>query len=252
MCLSGRYNLCENYGHEELGHRQYGHYLPGSYAQYYRTSVKSIFHIPDTLDLTLAANIDPLSVALHTVRRSKLKEGKSILVNGTGPLGLLAIKLAKALGAGKILATGSGSRLAFAEKLGAIGINYKNENIPEKILEYTLGKGAQCVVDFAGTEQSLRNACFSAAKGGTISMLGFPKEDVLLPLKQIIMNEIELIGNRANPNCPEYCIQMIAEGRIDLTDILTHRFPMKDFETAFNIFNNRLDNSLKVAILPNE
>ena len=60
MCMKGRYNICLNYGHEERGHRQYGHYTPGAYAQYMRTSVKSIFKIPDSMSLEYAACVDPL------------------------------------------------------------------------------------------------------------------------------------------------------------------------------------------------
>jgi len=250
MCLSGRYNLCLNYGHDELGHRQYGHYLPGAYAQYYRTSIKSIFRLPESIPLNLGACIDPLSVALHTVRRSKLEAGKTLLVNGTGPLGLLAVKLGTAMGAGKIIAAGSGSRLNFAEKLGAVCINYREENIPEKVMEYTGGIGAHSVVESAGTPQSLINACLSAAKGGTVSLLGIPQKDVALPLKQLVLNEVELVGNRANPNCAEDAIQMVAEGRVQLEDILTHEFAMEDFAQAFDTFINRRDNSIKVGIHP--
>src|SRR5690606_27239343 len=121
--------ICLNYGHEERGHRQYGHYTPGAYAQYMRSSVKSIFKVPDSMTLEYAACVDPLSIALYTVERSRMKPGDDILILGTGPQGLMAILCAKALGAGRIIAAGSGERLNMAEKLGAIPINYRDVEV---------------------------------------------------------------------------------------------------------------------------
>ncbi len=107
-CLAGRYNLCLNYGHPERGHRQYGHITAGAYAEYVRASVKSLVRVPDGFDLELAACVDPLSIALYTVKRSRLQAGDDLLVMGTGPQGLMAILCAKAMGAGRIIAVGSG------------------------------------------------------------------------------------------------------------------------------------------------
>jgi len=251
MCLSGRYNLCANYGREDLGHRQYGHYLAGAYAQYFRTSIKNAFRLPDSVELKHGALIDPLSVVLHTVRRSKLEAGKRLLVSGTGPLGLFAGKLGKALGAGQVIATGSGSRLEAARRLGAHCIDYRTEDVSAKVRALTNGWGAQSVVETAGTVKALVDACLSVAKGGTVSLLGIPQEDAALPMKQIVLNEVVLVGNRANPNCAPDAIQLVAEGRVSLGDMLTHEFPIKDFQRAFEVFMKRLENSVKVAIHPN-
>ena len=114
-CLRGRYNLCLNYGKPEAGHRQYGHITAGAYADYVKASVKSLVRVPDGFDLGLSACVDPLSIALYTVKRSRLQPGDDLLVMGTGPQGLMAILVGKALGAGRIIAVGSGARLALAE-----------------------------------------------------------------------------------------------------------------------------------------
>ena len=129
MCLTGRYNLCLNYGNEAVGHRQYGHYTAGGYAEYVAASVKSVYRIPDQLSLADAAVIDPLSIALYTVKRTRLEPGADIVILGTGPQGLMAILCAAALGAGRIIAAGSGERLARARELGAIGIDYRSADV---------------------------------------------------------------------------------------------------------------------------
>jgi L-iditol 2-dehydrogenase len=250
-CLSGRYNICLNYGYEDRGHRQYGHYTPGAYAQYMRTSVKSIFRIPDAMPLELAACVDPLSIALYTVRRSRLQPGKDVLVLGTGPQGLMAILCAKALGAGRIIAAGSGERLAKAEELGAIPIDYRNSDVVESVLELTSGRGVPAVLECAGTGAALRQACLAAAKGGVVSVIGIPHSEPTLPIKRLVLDEVELVGNRANPNTAAPTIEMLENGRIDLTPLLTHRFPLRAFDRALDTFESRKDGAIKVATKPN-
>ncbi|WP_153799308.1 zinc-dependent alcohol dehydrogenase [Foetidibacter luteolus] len=250
-CLKGRYNLCLNYGHEERGHRQYGHYTPGAYAQYMRTSVKSIYKIPDSMSLEYAACVDPLSIALYTVKRSRMQPGDDILVLGTGPQGLMAILVAKALGAARIFAAGSGERLEKATSLGAIPINYREGDVVEKVKEFTNGLGVPAVLECAGTAESIRLACFAASKGGVVSVIGIPHADPALPLKRIVLDEVEIIGNRANPNTAQAAIDLLVNGRVDLSPLLTHRFDLKDFDKALDVFEKRKEGAVKVATKPN-
>lgn len=250
-CQKGRYNICLNYGHEDRGHRQYGHYTPGAYAQYMRTSIKSIFRVPDTMPLEYAACVDPLSIALYTVKRSRMQPGDDILILGTGPQGLMAILCAKALGAARIFAAGSGERLKKAEELGAIPIDYRSEDVVSVVHKSTKGRGVPAVLECAGTATSITQACLAAAKGGVVSVIGIPHSDPSLPLKRIVLDEVELVGNRANPNTAQPTIELLENGRIDLTPLMTHKFPLKEFATALDIFETRSDGAIKVATKPN-
>lgn len=252
MCLSGRYTLCRNYGNHDLHHRQYGHTTQGAYAQYINTTIKSVAHIPDDMDFNVAAMMDPLSIALHMVQRSGLKAGEDILVNGTGPQGLFGIVLARHMGAGRIIATGSGFRLKVAEKLGAIPIDYRRENVLERIMGLTGGLGTPRALECAGTAAGARTVCEAVAKGGRIAMVGIPPEgDAVLPVKRLVLDEIDLVGCRANPNTLEQAIAFVAANKIDLGFFLTHEFTLEEFEKALDIFVNRKENSLKVVIKPN-
>ncbi len=226
-CMKGRFNNCLNYGHEERGHRQYGHYTPGAYAQFMRTSVKSIYRVPDSMSLEYSACVDPLSIALYTVKRSRMQPGDDILVLGTGPQGLMAILCAKALGAGRILAVGSGDRLKKAEELGAIPISYKDGDVVAKVKELTHGLGAPAVLECAGTSDSIRQACLAASKGGVVSIIGIPHADPSLPMKRIVLDEVELIGNRANPNTAQETIDLLVNGRVDMKPLNDTPFPAK-------------------------
>jgi len=252
MCMQGRYTLCLNYGHEEKGHRQYGHYSQGAYAQYIAASVKSIARIPDTMSFDVAACMDPFSIALHAVRRSDMEAGDSVLVNGTGAQGLMSIMIVRAMGAGKVLASGSGFRLQVAESLGAIPIDYKLGNVVERVKDLTVGMGVKRVIECSGTPEGVRQACEAVAKGGTISMVSLPSEDVAIPVRRLVLDEIDLRGNRANPNTLEPAIAMVQENNIDLQRLITHSFPLSRFAEAFDIFVHRKDNSLKVVVKPND
>ncbi|MDH3243478.1 MAG: alcohol dehydrogenase catalytic domain-containing protein [Saprospiraceae bacterium] len=252
MCLKGRYNLCLNYGHEDRGHRQYGHYTQGAYAQYIRTSVKSIFKIPDSMPLEIAACVDPLSIALYTVKRSRLQPGDDLLILGTGPQGMMAILCAIALGAGRIIAAGSGGRLKKAAELGAITIDYKTEDVVERVKHLTDGLGVPAVLECAGTAQSVKQACLAAARGGVISTIGIPHDDPQIPIKRMVLDEIELIGNRANPNTARETVELLVNDRINIDSLLTHRYPLRDFATALEVFESRQDGAIKVATKPNE
>ncbi len=250
-CMSGRYTICLNYGNLDAGHRQHGHITPGAYAQYMAASVKSLYKIPDDMDLEYAANIDPLSIALYTVKRSRLEPGDDVLIMGTGPQGLMAQLCAQAMGAGRVIIAGSGERLELAVKLGAIGIDYRSADVVEAVKDLTGGLGVPRVLECAGTVQAIRQACLAAGKGGVVSMIGIPHEDPNLPIKRMVLDEVELIGNRANPNTAEPAIAMLAEGRVDLTPLLSHTFPLSEFAKALDIYEGRKDGAMKVAIKPN-
>jgi len=250
-CLKGRYNICLNYGDTSTGHRQHGHITPGAYAQYMRASVKSLYRIPDDMDLEYAANVDPLSIALYTVMRSRLEPGDDVLIMGTGPQGLMAQLCAQAMGAGRVFIAGSGERLDLAVRLGAVGIDYRSTDVVEAIKEMTGGLGVPRVLECAGTTQAIRQSCLAASKGGVVSVIGIPHADPELPIKRMVLDEVELVGNRANPNTAEAAIAMLAEGRVDLKPLLSHRFPLREFATALDVYEGRKDGAMKVAIKPN-
>ncbi|MEL7025891.1 MAG: alcohol dehydrogenase catalytic domain-containing protein [Pseudomonadota bacterium] len=250
-CMAGRYTICLNYGNLDVGHRQHGHITAGAYAQYMRASVKSLYRIPDEMDLEYAANIDPLSIALYTVNRSRFEPGDDVLIMGTGPQGLMAQLCAQAMGAGRVIIAGSGERLDLAVKLGAIGIDYRSTDVVEAVKDLTDGLGVPRVLECAGTVKAIEQACLAASKGGVVSMIGIPHADPNLPIKRMVLDEVELVGNRANPNTAEPAIAMLAQGRVDLRPLLSHKFPLSDFATALDIYEGRKDGAMKVAIKPN-
>ena len=248
-CMEGRFTLCLNYGNQKV-HRMYGHISQGAYAEYIAVNIRAISKIPDEMDHDTACVMDTLSIALHVVMHSHLEPGDDVLVNGAGAQGWMSIICCKSMGARNIYCSGSGDRLEMAKKLGAIPIDYHKEDIAEAVMRYTGGLGVKRVMECTGTKEGVVKACWSVARGGTISVIGFPKEDVPIPIKHLVMDEIELVGNRANPNTLDKAISIASQHLEDVRGLITHTFPLSEYAKAYETFTKRADHSLKVVVKP--
>jgi L-iditol 2-dehydrogenase len=248
-CASGRYNLCQNYGDETRGHRQYGHYTAGAYADYVVHSVRSVFRVPDALSLEEAAAMDPASIALHTVKRAEMAPGDTVAVIGPGPMGLMVLLCALALGAGRVLMVGRGQRLDRAVELGAEPVDFSKGDPVEAVRRATDG-GARCVIECAGTAETLAQAVSMARKGGHVSAIGIPLEPAAIDVKKLVLEEIDLHGVRANRGTCEEVLPLMARRAIDVTKLLTHRFPLEAFPEALGAFVQRRDGAIKVLLKP--
>jgi L-iditol 2-dehydrogenase len=250
MCRIGRYTLCDNYGREPL-HHQYGHYSQGADAEYVVHSIKSVFPLPDELDLPLGAMLDAASIALHSVKRPGIRPGDTVVVVGAGPLGFLTADCAVALGAGQVIVTGSGERLERAAQLGFATVNYRSEDPVAAVRRLTDGKGAHVAIDTGGTLASIRQAVDVVRKGGRVAFTGVPTEgDTALPMQKIVLEEIDLFGVRANPNTMEEVMPLVVSGRVRVKPLVTHTFALEEYGQALHTFAERIDGALKVLVRP--
>lgn len=251
MCEVGRYNLCDNYGHEELGHRHYGHYSTGAMRQFHNTSVKSVYKIPDSMSLEEAALVDASSIALHALKRGRVEPGDVVAVIGPGAQGLLAGQLAPLLGAARVIVVGRGERLKTAAALGCEVVDNTATDGPEGVRRLTGGRGADVTIDTAARGTTPVDAVDMTRKGGRVALIGVPLDPVTLPLQRIVFEEMDLFGVRANPGTCEEVIPLIATGRLDVNTVITHTFPLSDFAEAYDTFTRRIGGALKVLIQPN-
>lgn len=250
MCRTGRYNLCSNYGREDLGHRQYGHYTQGAYAEFVVHTIKSVFPIPDAMPFDVAALCDTASIALHSAKRPGIEPGDTVVSLGAGGMGLLVAMCARALGAARVIVVGGGQRLARARELGFETVDHHAEDSAAKVRELTGGRGADVAVDSAGTKDSVRQAILMVRKGGRVAFTGIPKEPAQIDFQKIVLEEIDLYGVRANRNTMEEVIPLMADGRIQADRLITHHFPLSRFADALRTFNERVDGALKVIVEP--
>ncbi|MBS1694214.1 MAG: alcohol dehydrogenase catalytic domain-containing protein [Actinobacteria bacterium] len=245
-CVRGRYNLCVSYGNPRR-HAHYGHTAQGSYADYVVHSIRSVFKLPDALDYDQAAIADPASIALHTANRGGVREGQSVVVIGAGPVGILAGDCALALGASRVIFAARGSRLDVVGKLGFESID-TNQGDPVAALKQLVPLGADVVLDAAGTPQSIPLALSMLARGGRCSTVGIPTEQVTLDLAALVLDELELVGTRAVTGEVQSVLDLMADGRVRASELITHRFPLQDFASGLDAMANRTNGAIKVLI----
>lgn len=249
LCVAGRYNLCENFGHERL-HRQYGHNAAGAYAQYVVHSVRSVFAVPESLSDAEAAMLDPTAIALHTVHRGGVGAGDTVAVVGPGVMGLLVADCARALGATRVLVVGRGARLAKAAGLGHEAIDFEAGDPVAAVRAATGGRGVDVALECSGSAAALGQCIGMLRKGGRCAVIGIPQEDAAIQLQRLVLDEIDVVGVRAAAGEMPPAIALVAAGRIRLRELVTHEFSLEQFAEAYRVFTERVGGALKVVVRP--
>ena len=253
-CKAGRYTLCMNYGIPESGHRHYGFTSDGAYAQYAVHSNRTLTKMPDHVSFLEGSLCDTAAVSLHGIELTGITPGGFVVVLGPGPIGLLAMRLAKSMGAAKVIMVGRRSRLEAAKHLGADEVvDFEKVDPVEAVREITRGRGVDEVFECSGAAGTLNQSINMVKKGGKVSLIGVPPESVkeVVPFRYIVHNEILITGSRADPNTMWQVVGMIASGKLNVKDLITHCFPIETYREALDVFVNRKDGAVKVVIEPN-
>ncbi|MEE9257833.1 MAG: alcohol dehydrogenase catalytic domain-containing protein [bacterium] len=249
-CMKGRYNLCLNYGNVESGHRQYGFTVDGAYAQYISVNARCVVKLPPGSDLATASLYDTAGIALHIAKQGRIEAGDTVVVIGPGAVGSVTYQCARALGAGRVIVVGRGSRLEKAAGLGYETVNFEETDVMEFVKETTNGVGPDVVLECAGTPQTIVQAVEMIKKGGRVVVGGITQEDAPLPLRRFVLDEIEVIGSRAAPNCMSEVHSLVESGALRLPELVTHKFPLREFTEAVKTFRERIGGALKVVVEP--
>lgn len=248
-CVEGRYNLCENYGRAGL-HKQYGHSWQGVDATYAVHNVKCIFRLPDSVSFDEGAVFDPASIALHVARRGGIQPGDTVAVTGAGAVGLLASDSALVCGAGRVIVVGRGYRLEKAAKLGFETVDTTAGDPVAAVRQATGGLGADVVLECAGVPETLQWAMAMLRRGGRCAMVGIPTEPVQLAVQNLVLDELELVGSRASAGEMRRVIPFVANGRVRVGELITHHFPLVQYQEALDTFNDRSSGAIKIIVHP--
>lgn len=253
-CRDGLYTTCLNYGNLERGHRHYGFTANGGYAEYAAIHVNCVSQIPDSMSMEIATLMTTAGTSLYGIRRiGGIQAGETVVVSGPGPVGLMAVVLARLLGAGTIILTGTRpERLEIGLKLGAdIAINIREENVVERVLALTNGVGADVVLECAGAPQPQIDAVEYTKKSGRIALLGHHGQPVALDIKKIVLSNLTLAGSRGEgERSVARSLALLSREAIDLSPLITHTFPIDEIHPAFETAEKRLDGAIKVIIKP--
>ncbi|MBN1316998.1 MAG: alcohol dehydrogenase catalytic domain-containing protein [Anaerolineales bacterium] len=253
-CRDGLYNTCLNYGIHEKGHRHYGFTANGGYAEYACNHVNSVYKIPDKLSFDESTLITTAATSLYGIRRiGGIKAGETVVVSGPGAIGLMAVVMARTLGAGTIILTGTRpERLNVGRSLGAdVAINVREENVVERVMALTGGIGADAAIECAGTRQAAVDAVEFSKKNGRVALVGIYQEAAPLNVNKIVQWNITLAGSKAEgERSLAQALALFGRRSIDLSPLITHTFPLDQIHAAFETAEKRLGGAIKVVIKP--
>ena len=251
-CRQGMYTSCLNYGKPEKGHRANGFTTDGGFAEYAINHINTLARVPDTMSDAEATLVVTAGTSMYALTElGGLVAGESVVVIGPGPIGLLAVAVAKALGASPVILTGTRpKRLAIGKELGADRtINIAEENPVEIVRQLTGGIGADYVIECAGTVETVDQAIHMTNRGGKLCLAAFPHEPVTTDLAHLVRNNIYVYGIRGEGRSATHrAMELMAEKRFDATKIHTHTFPLADLPTALRYARERVDEAIKVVV----
>jgi len=253
-CLRGFYTTCLNYGNYELGHRHYGFSTNGAYADFAACHVNTLHKLPDSISFEEGALLTGVGTVMYGYERiGWVGAGETVVVTGPGAIGLISAHVAKILGAGRVILTGTREeRLAVGRELGVdITINVREENLVDAIMDLTNGVGADMVVECTGQSAPAAEVLDFIRKNGRISYNGIYHDPVTLQLDKIVQWNLLITGPKAEGRLNlARAIPLMADGRMNLKPLITHTFSLDEINTAFDTFTCRVGGAIKVIVQP--
>lgn len=225
-----------NAGHEHICHKLkfIGIDSDGAFQQKWNVPAHTIHVLPDDLDLSHAALIEPLAVACHDVDRGQVKPGEDVLVIGGGPIGMLVAMVAREAGGNVTISEINENRLAFAAGLGFATLNPKSVDVAKTIHDSTGGKGADVVFEVSGSQPGVDLMTAAAATRGRIVMVAIHASKPQIDMFQFFWRELELIGARVyRPEDYDRAMALLAQGVVDCDAFITDIQGLGDIQAAF-------------------
>ena len=252
FCERGQMNLCDD--RRVLGVSCDDYRQHGCFAEYAVVPEHIIYSLPDNLSFEHAAMIEPVSVAVHAVKRPPIAKGDTAVVVGTGMIGLLVVQALKAAGCGQIIAVDlADEKLALAQTLGAeLGINPKITDAVAAIREATGGRGADVAMEVVGATPTVQTAIEATRKGGHVTLIGNLAPQVDFPLQLVVTRELAIYGTcGSNGEYPE-CINLLASGAIQVEPLITAIATLDEGPEWFDRLYAAEAGLMKVILQPTE
>jgi threonine dehydrogenase-like Zn-dependent dehydrogenase len=255
-CREGMYTACLNYGlnfgEQNKGHRANGFTTDGGFAEYAINNVNTLIHISEDMSDEEATLVVTAGTAMYGLTElGGLVAGESVVVTGPGPIGLLGVAVAKALGAQPVILTGTrDNRLKIGLELGAdYVVNVRKENAVQAVRRLNGDKGVDYVVECSGAPDAVNEAAQMVSRGGKICLAAFPAEPVPVDVAHLVRNNIYLYGIRGEGRSATHRAEaFMRQKRFDATKIHTHTFMLEDLPTALRYARDRVEDAIKVVV----
>ena len=247
-CRMGQYRQCQNMS-EIVG---------GGFAEYIKRKAVGCYVMPDNMSWEEGALVEPFAVSLHGVRRGRLIGEETVVVLGSGNIGLTAVAAARALGAGKIFVTSRHEQQAsMAKTLGAdYAFQPDDPAFEDAILDATEGRGADLTIETVGgwNPAPLEQAITVTRKQGRFVVIGGYRTPVTVDWLRPMLKEQTIVfsscyGILDGRHDYEVAIEMMASGKVPLSKMVTHRVSLDDIQKGFETAYDKSTGSIKVQVL---
>lgn len=251
-CLKHKYEMCKNYDY--IGSRS-----DGAFAEYVKVPAWNCLPIPESVSYEEAALVEPSAVALHAIKKIKIKKGNTVAVFGPGPVGLLIAQFAKLMKARVFIIGVDSNNYEFIDNLGFKEYcNSSKENVVEWIMEKTNNLGADFCFDVVGKQKSISNCVNTVALEGKIVLVGNPDKEFDLSKEiysKILRKQLTMIGTW-NSTYGEFeksdwnaVIEALADKKIDVKSLITHRFTLENMHKGLEIKKNKSEFCVKIMVV---
>ena len=256
-CREGMYTACTNYGmnygDRNKGHRANGFTTDGGFCEYQVNNINTLVVIADEMTDEEGTLVVTAGTAMYALTElGGLVAGESVCVTGPGPIGLMAVAVAKALGAQPVILTGTrDNRLKIGTELGAdavINIR-KTPDVVAEVKKLNGGKGVDYVVECSAATSAVNDAVRMVNRGGRVCLAAFAHEEVPVDVAHIVRNNIYVYGIRGEGKSATHRAEaFMKQKRFDATKIHTHTFPLDDLPTAIRYAKDRVEDAIKVVV----
>lgn len=246
FCLEGMYNICENV--EFLGTPP----IQGAYSEYLVIPEKNVLAIPNEISFDDAVLLEPLAIAFHALKRSDLNPGDDVAIYGCGTVGLSILSVIRERTKGKVFAIDKlNYRLDIAREFGADYTINSDEIDPVNFILKSTHYGVQRSFEAAGSIEAMKNAADITSSGGTVILGGIPEEDnVCFDAHTSRRKELDIkFLRRSNFETVDAVKHFLKNKGID-SKIITHKIPLEEIATGFEMTKNYSNNAIKVIINP--
>lgn len=242
-CQNNRTNCCENL-------TVLGVHIDGAMSEYFSHPRRLVHKIFAGMPWELAAMVEPLTIAMHAVKRARVQKGEHVAIIGAGPIGLLAAQYALTLGAVPIAVDPVDERLEYAKKLGVKHtVNPAKANAVDAIKSITAGRMAEVVIEASGNAAAIRGSIDYVAYSGRISLVGWPKSEIPLPTALFTKKELDILGSRNSCRDFPESIDLIAAGKVDVAAVTSKIISFEEVPALVDAIAAQPGNYLKVVAL---
>ena len=228
-CRAGRRHLCRN----TVG---VGVNRQGCFAEYLCIPASNVFKLPDAISDEVASILDPLGNAVHTALSFDLV-GEDVLITGAGPIGIMAVAIARHVGARHVVITDVNDyRLELARKMGATrAVNVARQTLDEVMQELEMQEGFDVGLEMSGNPQAFRDMLRTLHHGGSVALLGIPPGEMAIDWNQVIFKGLTIKGIYGREMFETwYKMASMLQSGLDVTPVITHRFAANDYLDGFS------------------